>query len=74
MKYVGHSEYGRKPLDNYSTSELQAEIERRQIKEDNRKEVEKAMSDMQINLDQTKMLKKTEHLHKTIYEIEVRTL
>ena len=74
MKYVNHSEYGRNPLDDYSTGELQAEIDRRQAKEDARKIVEEAIEDIRDNIDNTTLIKKSEYLNIDYYEFEVRKL
>lgn len=74
MKYVGHSEYGRSSLDNYSTGELQAEIDRRLAEEDRLTAVEKAVADISENIDRAKIVNTYEYLSKTIYTIEVRTL
>lgn len=74
MNYVRYSEYGRKPLDNYSTAELQAEIDRRLAEEDRITEVEKAVADISENIDKAQLIKTHEYLSKTIYTIEVRTL
>ena len=74
MKYVRYSEYGRNPLDNYSTGELQAEIDRRLAEEDLLTAVEKAVADISENINKAKLIKSHEYLSKTIYTIEVRTL
>ena len=74
MKYRAYGEYGRKPLDDYSTGELQAEIDRRQAKEDARKIVEEAIEDIRDNIDNATLIKKSEYLHANYYEFEVRKL
>src|SRR5690625_1892965 len=72
--YEEYSEYGRKPLDDYSTGELQAEVDRRQAKEDARKIVEEAIEDIRDNIDNTTLIKKSEYLNIDYYEFEVRKL
>jgi len=74
MKYRAYGEYGRKPLDDYSTGELQAEIDRRLSEEDRLTAVEKAVADISENIDKAKIVNTHEYLSKTIYTIEVRTL
>ena len=69
-----YSEYGRSPLDNYSTGELQAEIERRKAVENRRKAIEEAVDDISENIDNATLVKKTDYLHANYYEIEVRKL
>ena len=72
MKYRAYGEYGRKPLDDYSTGELQAEIDRRQEKEDARKLVKEAIEDIRDNIDNATLIKKSEYLNIDHYEFEVR--
>lgn len=72
--HVEYSEYGRKPLDNYSTSELQVEIDRRLVEEDRLTAVGKAVAVISENIDKAKIVNTHEYLTKTIYTIEVRTL
>ena len=74
MKYRAYGEYGRKPLDDYSTGELQAEIDRRQADEGERKLIEKAVDGITENIDNASLIKKTEYLHANFYEIMVRKL
>ena len=74
MKYRAYGEYGRKPLDDYSTGELQAEIDRRQAEEDARKLVEEAFEDIRDNIDNATLIKKSEYLYNDYYEFEVRKL
>ena len=74
MKYRAYGEYGRKPLDDYSTGELQAEIDRRQAEEDARKLVEEAFEDIRDNIDNATLIKKSEYLHSNYYEFEVHKL
>lgn len=74
MEYRAYGEYGRKPLDDYSTGELQAEIDRRQAEEDARKIVEQAIEDIRDNIDNATLIKKSEYLHVNYYEFEVRKL
>ena len=69
-----YSEYGRSPLDNYTTGELQAEIDRRRADEGERKLIEKAAADITENIDNASLIKKTEYLHANFYEIMVRKL
>ena len=74
MKYREYGEYGLKSLDDYSTGELQAEIDRRQAKEDARKIVEEAIEDIRDNIDNTSLNVMSETLHANYYEFEVRKL
>lgn len=74
MEYRAYGEYGRKPLDDYSTGELQAEIDRRQAEEVARKLVEEAIEDIRDNIDNATLIKKNEYLHANYYEFEVRKL
>lgn len=66
--------YGKNSLDNYTTGELQAEIERRRADEGERKLIEKAVDDIAENIDNASLIKKTEYLHANFYEIMVRKL
>lgn len=71
MKYVGHSEYGRKSLDNYSTAELQAEVERRERKDRIRRNLDQALEFIANRKSKAEVIERRVYGSKRIYTIEV---